>query len=69
MPPNRRLNRFATAFFAPTVKWITFARPFPGQKGVHRMAQADFDVRGWQGRRRHTAPTALFFDQPKPGPG
>jgi caspase domain-containing protein len=25
------------------------------------MAQANFNVRGWQGRWRHTAPTALFF--------
>ena len=25
-------------FFAPIVKWITFARAFPGQPVVHRMA-------------------------------
>jgi hypothetical protein len=25
------------------------------------MAQANFNIRGWQGRWRYTAPTALFF--------
>jgi hypothetical protein len=38
------------AIFWPIVKWITLARRFPGQAEVHRMAQANFNVRGWQGR-------------------
>ncbi len=33
----------------------------PGHDGVYRAAQADFNVRGWQGRLRYTALTALFF--------
>jgi hypothetical protein len=37
-------------FFVPTVKWITFVRAIPGQAVVHRMAQANFNIRGWQGR-------------------
>jgi hypothetical protein len=70
MAPNRRTERFAATFFAAIVKWITFARAFPGQSVVHRMARADFNVRGWQGRWRHTAPTALFFVPPEtPAPG
>jgi hypothetical protein len=47
--------------FLPIVKWITFARRFPGQDAVHRMAQANFDIRGWQGRWWYIALTALFF--------
>jgi hypothetical protein len=43
------------------VKWITFARGFPEQDADHRMAQANFDIRGWQGRWWYTALTALFF--------
>jgi len=33
----------------------------PGHDGLYRAAQADFNVRGWQGRLRYTALTALFF--------
>jgi hypothetical protein len=33
----------------------------PGHDGIYRAAQADFNVRGWQGRLRYTALTALFF--------
>jgi hypothetical protein len=47
--------------FWPIVKWITLARRIPGHSEVHRMARADFNIRGWQGRWRHTALTALFF--------
>jgi hypothetical protein len=43
------------------VNWITYARDYPGQYAVHRMAQANFNIRGWQGRWRYTASTALFF--------
>jgi len=46
------------------VNWLTFARENPGQGAVHRKAQADFNFRGWQGRWRHTAPTALFLFPP-----
>jgi hypothetical protein len=53
-------------YFAPGVNWITYAREIPGQCLVHRMAQADFNIRGWQGRWRYTAPTALFFLAAKP---
>jgi hypothetical protein len=49
--------------------------PFPGAWCTDRAAQADFNVRGWQGRWRYTALTALFFmalswlpDYPKPPP-
>jgi hypothetical protein len=45
----------------PIVKWITSAGEIPGQSSVHRMARADFNIRGWQGRWRYTASTALFF--------
>jgi hypothetical protein len=48
-------------FFAPLVNWITFARKEPGQDAAYRAAQADFNVRGWQGRWRYTASAALFF--------
>jgi hypothetical protein len=48
-------------FFLPSVKWITSASRFPGHEWAYRAAQADFNVRGWQGRWRYTAPTALFF--------
>jgi hypothetical protein len=51
-------------FFAASVNWLTFARGFPGQDAVHRAAQADFNVRGWQGRWRYTASAALFFAAP-----
>jgi hypothetical protein len=58
------------------VKWITFAGRITGQDEVHRTARADFNVRGWQGRLRHTALAALFFwgllpanaDFGRPGP-
>jgi hypothetical protein len=43
------------------VNWITLARDQLEQDAVHRAAQADFNVRGWQGRWRYTAPAALFF--------
>src|SRR5437763_13338558 len=33
-------------FFGPIVNWITFTRVLLGQGGVHRMAQANFNVRG-----------------------
>src|SRR3982074_2356353 len=33
----------------------------PSHDGLYRAAQADFNVRGWQGRLRYTALTALFF--------
>jgi len=33
----------------------------PGHDDIYRAAQADFNVRGWQGRLRYTALTALFF--------
>jgi hypothetical protein len=48
-------------FFMQIVKWITLARQIPGHSLVYRAARADFNVRGWQGRLRYTAPTALFF--------
>jgi hypothetical protein len=51
----------ARELFAPFVKWITFAGKNTGQDEVHRTARADFNVRGWQGRLRHTALAALFF--------
>src|SRR5580704_7922142 len=54
-------KRAAGSFFAPFVKWITFAGRRTGQDAVHRTAQADFNVRGWQGRLRYTALAALFF--------
>jgi hypothetical protein len=54
-------SRAGRNFFATSVNWLTSARGFPGHCVVHRAAQADFNVRGWQGRWRHTAPTALFF--------
>jgi hypothetical protein len=38
------------SFFAQIVKWITFTRTNPGHPSLHRAAQADFNVRGWQGR-------------------
>ena len=47
--------------FSSNVKWITHPRKIPGHCSVYRAAQADFNVRGWQGRLRYTAPTALFF--------
>jgi hypothetical protein len=43
------------------VKWITLAPEIPGHPLIYRAARADFNVRGWQGRLRYTAPTALFF--------
>jgi hypothetical protein len=51
----------AATFFEPIVKWFTLARTKLSQCIVHRMAQANFNIRGWQGRWRYTAPTALFF--------
>ena len=51
-------------FFSPIVNWITYARNIPGHHAVHRMAQANFNIRGWQGRWRYTASTALFFPSP-----
>jgi hypothetical protein len=60
MPPFRA----GRDFFVPIVNWITFARAEIGHCVVHRMAQANFNVRGWQGRWRYTAPTALFFAAP-----
>jgi hypothetical protein len=48
-------------FFVPIVKWITSAREMAVHSAVHRMAQANFNIRGWQGRWRYTASTALFF--------
>ena len=47
--------------FLPTVKWITYDREIPGHYALYRAAQADFNVRGWQGCWRYIAPTALFF--------
>jgi len=54
---NQRCTRITLAifaswpqFFVTIVKWITFVRAIPGQAVVHRMAQANFNVRGWQGR-------------------
>jgi hypothetical protein len=64
LPVAARSSGLKTAsrnFFASIVNWITFARAFPGHLASRRMAQANFNVRGWQGRWRHTAPTALFF--------
>jgi hypothetical protein len=37
-------------FFTPIVKWITYAHAIPGHSTFHRMAQANFNIRGWQGR-------------------
>jgi hypothetical protein len=37
-------------FFAPIVNWITYARAIPAHCVFHRMAQANFNIRGWQGR-------------------
>jgi hypothetical protein len=50
--------------FLPFVNWLTFLRKNPGEAAVHRKAEADFNFRGWQGRRRHTASTALFLFHP-----
>ena len=36
----------AANFFAPIVNWITFTRGLLGQGRLHRMAQADFNIRG-----------------------
>jgi hypothetical protein len=58
--PTIRFVPSATSFLQ-DVNWLTFARAKSGQDAVHRKAQADFNFRGWQGRWRHTAPTALFF--------
>jgi hypothetical protein len=33
----------------------------PGHDGIYRAAQADFNVRGWQGRWRYTAPDGLVL--------
>jgi hypothetical protein len=57
----KTLSRAGRNFFLPSVNWITSARSFPGQCVAYRAAQADFNVRGWQGRWRYTAPTALFL--------
>jgi hypothetical protein len=46
------------------VNWITYARDIPGHHAIHRMAQANFNIRGWQGRWRYTASTALFLIPP-----
>jgi hypothetical protein len=43
------------------VNWITFVGKEPSQDASYRAAQADFNVRGWQGRWRYTASAALFF--------
>jgi hypothetical protein len=48
-------------FFVPIVKWITFIREIPGQCVVHRAAQADFNVRGWQGRLALYCADGLVF--------
>jgi hypothetical protein len=58
--------------FLSTVKWITYGREIPGHYALYRAAQADFNVRGWQGCWRYTAPTALFFSgrpDPPTSPG
>jgi hypothetical protein len=56
-------------FFGPFVNWITFAGKEPSQSEAYRAARADFNVRGWQGRWRYTASTALFFAvRPVPTP-
>jgi len=47
---HRRGRRRGRHFFVPIVKWITIARAIPRQGVVHRMAQANFNIRGWQGR-------------------
>jgi hypothetical protein len=36
--------------FLSTVKWITYDREIPEHYALYRAAQADFNVRGWQGR-------------------
>jgi hypothetical protein len=54
---QRRCRKFPLRL----VNWITFGRANPGQSEGYRKAQADFNFRGWQGRWRHTASTALFF--------
>lgn len=62
--PTTRLIARGRTFLVVSVNWLTSARDFQGQYAVHRAAQADFNVRGWQGRWRYTAPTALFFAAP-----
>jgi hypothetical protein len=52
--------------FLPIVKWITFVCGFPGQAVVHRAAQADFNVRGWQGRLALYCADGLVFLWPDP---
>jgi hypothetical protein len=47
---DARVSASWLQFFVPIVKWITFVPTIPGQAVVHRMAQANFNVRGWQGR-------------------
>jgi hypothetical protein len=61
IPVPVQVGRAARNFFSPSVKWITSASSFPGHEWAYRAAQADFNVRGWQGRWRYTALTALFF--------
>jgi hypothetical protein len=61
-PPRAGRNFFwAAQLFLPTVNWITFARENPAHGCLYRAAQADFNVRGWQGRWRYTAPDGLVL--------
>jgi|SRR3981081_2704756 hypothetical protein len=46
MMPFIPCQRLAASFFGPIVKWITFAHRFPGHCVIHRMAQANFNIRG-----------------------
>jgi hypothetical protein len=48
-------------FFTPIVRWITSVRTFLGHSGVHRMASANFNVRGWQGRQASYSADGLVF--------
>jgi hypothetical protein len=45
----------------PNVNWITYGCENPGHSSAYRAAQADFNVRGWQGRWRYTAPDGLVL--------
>jgi hypothetical protein len=48
-------------FFTPIVRWITSARAFLGHSVIHRMASANFNVRGWQGRQASYSADGLVF--------
>jgi hypothetical protein len=44
------LDRATQAYISPLVNWITFAGMIPRHGHRYRMARANFNIRGWQGR-------------------